>query len=36
MGPVNRGMARLDVNAARNQPRPGQNNSNNEDEEEWD
>ena len=32
MGPVNRVKARLDVNQARNQPHPGQNNLNNEDE----
>ena len=36
MGPVNRVKARLDVNQARNQRHPGQNNLNNEDEDEWD
>ena len=36
MGPVNRVKARLDVNPARNQPHPGENNLNNEDEGEWD
>ena len=36
MGPVNRVKARLDVNQARNQPHPSQNNLNNEDEDEWD
>ena len=33
MGPVNKVKARIDVNPARNQPHPGQNN---EEEEEWD
>ena len=36
IGPENRVKTRLDVNLARNQPHPGQNNLNNEDEKEWD